>query len=37
MFKIILDMPMPDNLESATDDIDTIAERDKTIYWKVKA
>ena len=37
MFKILLDMPVPEHLESATDDIDTIASRDKHIIWKVKA
>ena len=37
MFKVLLDMPVPDNLESPTDDIETIAERDKSILWKLKA
>ena len=36
MFKILLDMPIPEQLESATEDIDTIANRDKHIIWKVK-
>lgn len=30
-------MPTPDALESATEDIDAIAERDKHIIWKLKA
>jgi len=37
MFKTLLDMPVPENLESPTDDVETIAERDKHIIWKLKA
>ena len=37
MFKIVLDMEVPENLQSKTDDIETIDERDKSIHWKLKA
>lgn len=37
MFKTLLDMPVPENLESPTEDVETIAERDKHIIWKLKA
>lgn len=37
MFKIILDMPLPPQLDSATEDPEEIARRDKTIQWKIKA
>ena len=37
MFKILLDMPIPDDLETPSEDIETIAERDKSIIWKLKA
>ena len=37
MFKILLDMPVPDELESPTEDVETIAERDKSTIWKLKA
>lgn len=37
MFKILLDMPVPEELESPTDDIEVIAERDKSTLWKLKA
>ena len=37
MFKIILDMPLPAELESQIDDMDAISQRDKTIQWKIKA
>ena len=37
LFKMILDMPVPAELESATEDIDEIARRDKHIIWKLKA
>ena len=37
MFKILLDMPVPEELESPTEDIEVIAERDKSIIWKLKA
>ena len=30
-------MPMPENLESPTEDVEEIILRDKTIQWKVKA
>lgn len=36
MLKIILDMAVPAELESATDDIEDIAQRDKHILWKLK-
>ena len=34
---MILDMPVPENLESFTEDIEVIADRDKNIIWKLKA
>ena len=37
MFKILLDQPLPENLESPTEDIDEIVSRDKNIRWKLKA
>ena len=37
MFKIILDMPVPPELESPTEDVEEISERDKSILWKLKA
>jgi len=37
MFKIILDMPVPEGLESATEDVEEIDQRDKHIIWKLKA
>lgn len=37
MFKIILDMPVPEELETATEDVDQIVIRDKHIIWKLKA
>ena len=37
MFKLLIDMPVPDSLESQTEDIEEIAARDKSIQWKVKA
>ena len=37
MFKTLLDMPVPESLDSATEDIETIAARDKHIIWKLKA
>ena len=37
MFKILLDMELPENLESPTEDIDEIVSRDKNIRWKLKA
>ena len=30
-------MEVPENLQSKTNDIDTIDERDKNIHWKLKA
>lgn len=36
-FKILIDMPVPEQLESATDDIEVIANRDKSVLWKLKA
>ena len=37
MFKILLDMPVPDYLQSDTEDPLIIAERDKHIIWKIKS
>ena len=37
MFKVLLDMPVPDQLEAPTDDMEEISERDSNIIWKVKA
>ena len=37
MFKILLDMPPPEDLESPTEDVDIIADRDKSNFWKLKA
>jgi len=37
MFKIILDMPVPANLESPTEESDEILARDKSVLWKLKA
>ena len=37
MFKILLDMPASEDLESPTEDIDSIAARDKSTFWKLKA
>jgi len=37
MFKVILDMPVPENLESPTEDVEEIDRRDKHIVWKLKA
>ena len=37
MFKVILDMPVPENLESPTEDVEEIDRRDKHIIWKLKA
>ena len=34
---MILDMPVPEDLESFTDDIEVVAARDKNIIWKLKA
>ena len=36
MFKIILDMPVPAELESMTEDSEEISERDRKMIWKVK-
>lgn len=36
MFKIVLDMPVPAELESATEDSEEISERDRKMIWKVK-
>ena len=35
--KEILDMPVPPELETFTEDINEIAERDQSIWWKIKA
>ena len=35
-FKTLLDNPLPAHLESATEEMDDIAERDKSIHWKIK-
>ena len=35
-FKTLLDNPVPPELESQIEDMDEIAERDKTIHWKIK-
>jgi hypothetical protein len=35
-FKTLLDNPLPAQLESATEDMDDIAERDKSVHWKIK-
>jgi hypothetical protein len=35
-FKTILDMPIPDNLRSVTNDTEEIIARDKSIFWKIK-
>jgi hypothetical protein len=37
MFKIILDMPVPPQLETPTEDMEDIVQRDKSVYWKIKA
>ena len=37
MMKIILDMPVPEQLEAVTHDTEEILSRDKNIYWKCKA
>lgn len=37
MFKIILDMPLPPHLDTATENPEDIAVRDKSIQWKIKA
>ena len=37
MFKVLLDMPVPDPLEAATDDMEEVSDRDSNIIWKVKA
>ena len=36
MLKMVLDMPVPAELESATEDAEEIAERDRKMIWKVK-
>lgn len=36
MIKSILDMPMPNDLTSYTEDMDEIARRNKSIFWKIK-
>lgn len=36
-FKTLLDNPVPPELEAPTEDMEEIAERDKTIHWKIKA
>lgn len=36
-FKTILDMPLPTELDSFTEDMDDIADRDSNVCWKLKA
>lgn len=36
LFKTILDMPLPAELASQTQDQNEIIKRDKTIFWKIK-
>ncbi len=36
-FKTLLDNPVPPELESPVEDMDEISERDKSIFWKIKA
>ena len=33
----MLDNPMPAELETPVEDMDEIAKRDKSVYWKIKA
>lgn len=35
-FKTILDMPAPEDLKTSTDDNETIINRNKHIFWKIK-
>ena len=35
--KEILDMQVPPELETFTEDINDIADRDQSIWWKIKA
>jgi len=37
MFKFILDLPVPAELETPTEDIDVIVVRDKAMLWKLKS
>lgn len=34
---MILDMPIPEQLETLTDDTEEVNARDKSIVWKLKA
>ena len=36
-FKTLMDNPVPPELEQQVEDMDEIAERDKSIHWKIKA
>lgn len=36
-FKQLLDNPVPPELESPTEDMDEISNRDKNMHWKIKA
>ena len=37
MFKLILDLQVPAELESPTEDVEVMAQRDKSMLWKLKA
>lgn len=36
-FKTVLDMPVPEDLKTLTQDTDEVNRRDKTMFWKLKA
>lgn len=36
LFKTIMDRPMPAELETPIEDVDTIEEREKNILWRLK-
>ena len=35
-FKTVLDMPVPEDLKTLTQDTDEVNRRDKTMFWKLK-
>ena len=37
MFKLILDLPVPAECETPTDEVEEMAQRDKMMMWKLKA
>lgn len=36
-FKTLLDMAVPENLATRTEDTNTVTQMEKTVFWKIKA